>query len=463
MEIPIIVICYNNYQYVENTLNQIIKINKRYYDNIQILDNCSTCEETIHFLNNVNCKVIRNSSNTGPWVTPSNNKHIYDSMPDKFILTDPDLEFNKNLPENFIDILSDLSEKHKTLKIGFALEIIDFDKMFDFPYYNVANIYEWEKKYWVNRIKDETFELYDADIDTTFCLVNKNSAYKTQIRVAGKFTARHIPWYRENTIINNIYKIYITNTKTTSFSSITKRMMPYIENHFLKIHKNDEFFFIEKRKDPDNIPFWSNTYFNWENLTFRVFDTFLNKNKVFIDIGGWIGTTCMYACRKSKHVYSIEADKQSFGALTVNCKNNCEPNSYTLISNAIYNVDDMDIKFGKNKFMKNSRLNDSTSQTYTEEESTDQCYSVKTITLQSVFNKYNINPLDVSLIKIDIEGGEEFVLEDLFAVHKTYNIPLYVRFHVEWWKDKNLNRFDFLSENNKEKINKNPFISILFE
>ena len=35
--VPIIVICYNNYKYVDNTLKQILKINKEYYKNIQIL------------------------------------------------------------------------------------------------------------------------------------------------------------------------------------------------------------------------------------------------------------------------------------------------------------------------------------------------------------------------------------------------------------------------------------------
>ena len=60
MEIPIVIVCYNNYKYVENTVNQIYNINKEYFKNIIILNNCSTCLDTIYYLENVNCKVINN-------------------------------------------------------------------------------------------------------------------------------------------------------------------------------------------------------------------------------------------------------------------------------------------------------------------------------------------------------------------------------------------------------------------
>jgi hypothetical protein len=73
MDIPIIIICYNNYLYVKNTLEQILKINEEYYKNIKILNNKSTCLNTIIFLNNVNVQVINNFDNNGPWISPHNN------------------------------------------------------------------------------------------------------------------------------------------------------------------------------------------------------------------------------------------------------------------------------------------------------------------------------------------------------------------------------------------------------
>jgi hypothetical protein len=107
MNIPIIIICYNNSHYVKNTLSQILKINKEYYKNIQILNNASTCLTTINFLNSCDVKVIHNSSNIGPWINNWTNKWVYDNLPEKFILTDPDLKLNENIPNNFIEIFSE--------------------------------------------------------------------------------------------------------------------------------------------------------------------------------------------------------------------------------------------------------------------------------------------------------------------------------------------------------------------
>jgi len=236
----------------------------------------------------------------------------------------------------------------------------------------------------------------------------------------------------------------------------------YIDNKYLKIHKNDDYFFIENRVDDSNLNFWKDCYTNWETDSFNIFDRFLNKNKIFIDIGGWIGTTCMYGARKSKHVYSIEADYNSFTDQSANCKINCE-NNYTLINKAIYNQDDIEIKFGKNKYLNDSKMNDSTSQIYDDNDPSDEIYLVKTITLQCIIENYNISPTEISLIKVDIEGGEEYILNDLYNIHKTYKTPLYISFHYDWWKDKNLNRFDFLTELQKDKIKTCPFCSILFD
>lgn len=200
-------------------------------------------------------------------------------------------------------------------------------------------------------------------------------------------------------------------------------------------------------------------YKNWETETFDYFDMYPDINKVFIELGGWIGSTCAYASRKSKHVYVVEADINSFNDLSNNLKINCDEN-YTIINKAIYNIDDIDIKFGKNMFINNSRLNDSTSQIIYDESKDGN--TIKTMTLQRIINDNNIDPKNISLIKVDIEGGEENILEDLYDIHKKFDVPLYISFHYGWWKNKDLGRFKFLTEKQKYDIQQNPFISILF-
>ena len=198
MKIPIVIICYNNYKYVNNTIKQILAIRPDYKENIIIMDNLSSNEKTKEYLRNADVRVIYNNENRGPWIDENCNSNVYNIMPEKFITTDPDLEFNKNLPYNFIEILSELSDNYKVNKIGFAIDISDVDKM---TYYkeqylqNYNNDSFLEKIYWKNKISEKnTYELYYAPIDTTFALVNKTHR-DYSIRIAGIFTCRHLPWY----------------------------------------------------------------------------------------------------------------------------------------------------------------------------------------------------------------------------------------------------------------------------
>jgi len=454
---PILIICFNNHKYVENTINQLLKINKDLEHVIQIIDNCSTCTQTIDYLANTTCKVVHRSENRGPRISPYDNVDIYNEMPDKFVLTDPDLQFNELLPSNFIDILVEISEKYHSYRTGLALDISDYDKMIPGVYFRGKTICEWEQTFWENKINDE---LYWADIDTTFCLINKNNLGSRDIRVAGNFTAKHIPWYKTNPVYN-IYEQVLLQKYATHVSTTSSIILGYIENNFSKLQKHNEHFFIDNHRYASNFHFWKNIYATWEQEKFDVFNRYLSQDKIFIDIGAWIGTTSMYGSRKSKHVYSVEADSQSVSEFEYNMKNNCSAN-YTLVNRAIYNIDNIDVKFGKNKFLNGSKMNDSTSQIYSENESSDEFYNVTTISLERLIEKYAINPNDVSLIKVDIEGGEEFIFQHLYDIKMRYHIPLYISFHHSWWKNKNLDRFPFLSDQQKNEIYHNPFISILF-
>jgi hypothetical protein len=436
MNIPIIIICYNNHQYVKNTLSQILTINKDYYKDIIILNNASTCENTIKYLKNLtDVEVIDHIQNFGPWISLDNNKHIYDLLPNKFILTDPDLKFNKNIPSNFIEILANLSDKYKTSKIGFALDISDHEKFYittDYVGISSNTLYVEEKKFWKFKIEDNEYELYKAPIDTTFSLINKENienGSELDIRVAGNFTAKHIPWYIDNEIYN-VYDNYYYNSNTTSISTFSKIIISNINNKFLKIYKNGELFFIENDKNNPNLSFWKDNYSSWNNEMFEIFDKYLSVDKIFIDIGGWIGATSMYCSRKSKHIYAIEADITSFNDMKSKLKANCA-NNYTLINKAIYNIDNSYIL-------------------------------MDTITLETTIKKYNIDVIDISLIKVDIKGKEENILNSLYDIHTNYNIPIYICFYYSLWNDKNLDRFSFLSEDNKNKIVSLSICSILF-
>jgi FkbM family methyltransferase len=454
--VPIIIVCYNNYKYVRNMIKRLKEINEDLISNIYILNNASTMEDTKKYLETVEVKIIENTGNNGPWLASHVNTHIYNVLPNKFILTDADLELNQNMPKNFIETMIELSDKYNCYKVGLALDISEKEKFID------ENKYDYEIEFWSNRIDNNEYELYNAVIDTTFCMVDKTREYgSNNLRIAGNYTAKHLPWYNENPIYN-IYENYKLNENVSNeISTIKNKLVNYIETNYLKIKKNNEIIFIKNDDNDKNINFWRDIFINWEQNTFKIFDRYLKSDKIFIDIGGWIGTTCIYGSRKSKKVYVVEADKESYNDMI---KNSLANNDNIIgINKAIYNKDGVDIMFGKNKNLENSRMNDSTSQIYDEDDNVENCYKIKTITIESIINEYKIDPNNISLIKVDIEGGEEYILEDLYNIYTKYKIPMYISFHYTWWKNKDLERFKLISEEQRNFIINYPFESILYE
>jgi len=293
------------------------------------------------------------------------------------------------------------------------------------------SIYDWEKRFWKNKIDDPDYELYEADIDTTFCLINKRNLYATagiQIRVAGDFTAKHIPWYIDNEIYN-MYDNYAACINTTHISTISRIVKPYVENNYLQVRKNDKLFLIKTNSDPQSFSFWSDTYSSWEIEMFEVFDKYLTKDTVFIDIGKRITPTSLYAARKSKRVFGIEYgyDSDSDDANTAIAadasimKDNCS--NYTHIPLPL----------------SHSPLE----------------------TLETILKDGSpVSP--VSFIRVDIEGKEEDILSDLYDIHIKYKATLFINFNYMKWNNKDIDSFQFLTLRATEIIRVYPSCYILF-
>ena len=194
--IPFVIIAYNNLVFVSNFIQQIIK----YADSIIILDNASTypkLHEYYDFLEYVlkgKITIHRFNHNYGP--------HVYfkrkDLLPDIFILSDPDLELNPDMPKDFVNRLLQLSLQYKAYKVGLALKISDKAEWLEGEYADWS--YNNELFFWSRPMKHPEYEFYDAPVDTTFCFVNFNyfnEVYPLMYRVAGNFTCKHLPWYKD--------------------------------------------------------------------------------------------------------------------------------------------------------------------------------------------------------------------------------------------------------------------------
>lgn len=224
-KVPIYIVSYNRLSYLKQMIDQLEKYNLK---NIHIIDNCSEYKPLLDYLKECPYTVHYMDKNYGHMVFWKSGKFddvINNSL---YVLTDPDIEFNSHLPENFMNDLYRLLGEHPLVsKVGFALKIDDLpeDNQLLKQY-----IDKWEKRFWKYPIKDK-LKAYAASIDTTFALYrpgkHKNNFY-TGIRVLGNFEARHLPWYHmfDNDDENNFY---IKTSKNSSVSDMVNGKAFFIE------------------------------------------------------------------------------------------------------------------------------------------------------------------------------------------------------------------------------------------
>ena len=191
MNIAILIIAYNNYTHVKDMVEQVSK----YTHNITIIDNASTFERLLkYYEEEYKYKLIRMPMNYGHnvWLRPE----IINSCSDFFVVTDPDLKLNPNLPSDFLQRMVEISREFNSERVGFALAIDYPDFYSDTIVNGVCKTYDWELPAWKSPVKSQKYpdmELYRFAIDTTFCLYNKSGS-GNHLRIAGDFTCIHKPW-----------------------------------------------------------------------------------------------------------------------------------------------------------------------------------------------------------------------------------------------------------------------------
>lgn len=458
--IPIIVICHNNHHYVNNMVEQFKKT--KYLENVVVLDNDSQDKDTVEFLKSTESvvKVIYNRVNVGPWVSDRRNMHIYNMLPNKFVVTDPDLQFNEYLPENFMEILEDISDYYGCRKVGFSLDVSDFDDMFQTPCpsYRGQNIYDWFAKFWVKEIRHPSLLLYNSDIDTTFHLFNKKYLDRGDVQISGNFTCKHIPWYIKNPF-QSLLERYNHDYHVNKYSTTSSMLIQYVEEYLLTIKIYGERFLIKPNENGTHINFLTDFPF-YKPSMIQILDKYLDKDKIFIDIGSWMGYLTLYGSRYSKKVYSIEANKYLNSVLDEHQYLNSL--NIVPINKAFYHTGGQEIVFGINKHNPSQNKYNQYHCTSVDGIKDDFSYNVETISLDDLVENEKIDPYMVSLIKVNINGGEEDVLEDLYNFSINYRVPIVITFYYFWWNDKDLDRFSFLKKEWISLIESRNMVDVLF-
>lgn len=213
---PALIIGYNQLTFIRNMVKQL----EKYTSDIIIVDNNSSYPHLLdYYKNEFKYTLLRQKHNYGYRVYQR--QFIQNLVGDIYILTDPDLTLNPNLPNNFLQELIGISNYYNAQRVGFALDIF-FDDLRTDVTYRGKSIQEWESNFWKNPLPytiNPNLKLYRAVIDTTFCLIHRRHHPNINIRVAGDFTCDHIPWHKDfrNQLEEGEYEYYFKNNNTTNW------------------------------------------------------------------------------------------------------------------------------------------------------------------------------------------------------------------------------------------------------
>lgn len=158
----------------------------------------------------------------------------------------------------------------------------------------------------------------------------------------------------------------------------------------------------------------------WEKETFDVLDRFLTSKSVFLDIGAWAGTLSLYSAKKGVICHSYEPDPVALDYLTDNVAANDYTGSIFIHRKAVSDVDEEIKIYG----------------CYGDSMSSPTRGGDEYKTIEAVAFKSLLTP-EVSLIKIDTEGGEAKIMNEkcLYSLYEANYPPILLSVHPDWIPD----------------------------
>lgn len=167
--------------------------------------------------------------------------------------------------------------------------------------------------------------------------------------------------------------------------------------------------------------FWNNHFSFWEEDTFDFIFKYLDKEKIFIDIGAWIGPISLIAAQHSKQCICFEPDEIAYNEFIQNIELN--------------NIKNISLENKAISIHKQIQLGaPSLGESMTRDECNENSKTYECLNLLEIFTKYNILEKDVSVLKIDVEGHESELLQDKFLWD--LNVPMYISLHPFWKSNK---------------------------
>lgn len=182
-------------------------------------------------------------------------------------------------------------------------------------------------------------------------------------------------------------------------------------------------------KHSGHVDFWKQVKSGeWEPETFKILAEYCEPYKIFIDIGAWNGVCSLFANQLRAVCHAIEPDPIALKYLKNNVKlNKADINIHNLCISDRNGLIEIHTQYSEgfgnsmSSILDRGLIADS--------------IAVESLTLEYFINSNSINIDNVSLIKIDIEGGELALLKQAKEYLKMHKPTIYLSLHPFWFGD----------------------------
>jgi hypothetical protein len=190
-DVPILIICRDRL----TELSQLVTwLETAGYRRIVLVDNASTYEPLLRYLDETSHVTMRLAQNLGHRVVWEGRVLEKMGHDDIYVVTDCDVVPDDQCPPNVVEYFAGLLLRYGDVdKVGFGLRIDDLPDCYSFK----RDVQDWESQFWEHEIEQD---VYRADIDTTFALYRPGTAFSIDraLRTGPPFVARHLPWYADS-------------------------------------------------------------------------------------------------------------------------------------------------------------------------------------------------------------------------------------------------------------------------
>jgi FkbM family methyltransferase len=167
----------------------------------------------------------------------------------------------------------------------------------------------------------------------------------------------------------------------------------------------------------------------WEPETFALFDRYLDKNTVHVDVGAWIGPTVLYAATRARQVIGFEPDPVAFASLQASVSAN--PNLASI------EVHQVAIAAARGELRLGAHTTPGDSMSSALFAGNANSWTVPARRLDEFENRW---PAGAPVfLKIDIEGGEYTLLPALADFVRRHRPTIYLSLHSHFFLGDSVN------------------------